>query len=112
MRYTITFDDGLTIETDDIHAALSRHMEKGRTPEHVDTNEPERTITDERRLVNDHLGPLGTKRHWLTVPQKRELYDMADGFNSTPDMWDWSHVRDASDSAINRMETRLQEMIA
>jgi len=55
----------------------------------------------------------GAKYGALTNAQSLEVRSHADGFGKTknPDLlWDWSHVRDSSDSAIDLMYARMHEL--
>jgi hypothetical protein len=55
----------------------------------------------------------GAKYGSLTTEQGADVRSFADGFGKTsnPDLlWDWSHVRDSSDSAIDLMYARIQEL--
>ena len=67
-----------------------------------------KTLTDDRKLVNAHLHHDGEHNDTLSTGVKNALYDMADGFNETPDYWDWSHIRDASDEAIQKMARAIR----
>lgn len=72
-----------------------------------------RSDTIFRRYVNRHLEPLKDDKYQglLSDAEKQELYRMADGFAETPDYWDWSHIRDASDAAIRRIAYRIAEIV-
>jgi len=56
----------------------------------------------------------GAKRDLLTPEQMLDVRKLADGYGAgTVDpvlLWDWSHVRDSSDSAIDLMYARIWEL--
>ena len=66
-------------------------------------------------IVHAHLGLSGAERTILSAEQAWELYCLADGFgqqspgelNQINGGWDWSHIRDSSDAAIDAIANRI-----
>lgn len=69
------------------------------------------------KFVASFLHYKGQNRRLLTPKQYRELFQMGDGYGTmTPekltelDLWgDWSHIRDSSDNAIEKIYNKLIE---
>ena len=89
-----------------VYISQRKKGREGRAPLATSNQRPiriMRTQTKDRKLVNAHLHHDGEHNDKLDADVKNGLYEMADGFIETPDYWDWSHIRDASDEAISRM---------
>lgn len=62
-----------------------------------------------RRSVMSYMSHSGENRSRLTEEQWAGCYLLADGFGqvdlafAAEQCWDWSHVRDSSDAAFDRM---------
>jgi len=69
-------------------------------------------------LVCSYMHYDGDRYNVLTDGQKWEVYCLADGFGKMSSEqlkginggWDWSHIRDSSDSAIREMKTKIIEL--
>lgn len=67
-----------------------------------------------RKFVMDHMSPTGAKSDRLNQQQWERVYLEADGFGligrafANEQCWDWSHVRDSSPEAIDRMARAIR----
>jgi hypothetical protein len=72
--------------------------------------------TPEWLVVVAYLHSSGAHAQVLTEAQQRNVRRMADGYGAhvtQPELlWDWSHVRDSSWSAIRAMATTIAAMVA
>lgn len=68
------------------------------------------------KMVVDFMHYAGANRQKLSKEEFYKVYSLADGFGNYGENvllivgYDWSHVRDSSDAAINRMATALKEI--
>ena len=74
-------------------------------------------MTPQTKLVAIHaiLHFNGAEYGRLTNAQSLHVRVLGDGFGKTSNhdlLWDWSHVRDSSDSAIDLMYARVQELLS
>ena len=77
----------------------------------------------ETQLNNLHYNLFGNGARHLPLEERTEIYLECDGFGDTrtgearqrmveymAGGWDWSHVRDSSDEAIERAKARLARL--
>jgi len=85
-------------------------METILSPEVISQTETDWTV------VVAYLHWNGTHSKVLTTRQQGQVRMLADGFGkgvTDPDLvWDWSHVRDSSESAITAMANKIKETIS
>lgn len=70
-------------------------------------------------VVCDTLSYKGSMRRLFTDKEREQIQTLADGFGkidaSTPGyaemIWDWSHVRDSSDAAVQAMAAEIRSRL-
>ena len=92
-------------------------LDKGRSrvvdPE---TNTIIERVEDDRSRMMSYMHYRGENRWRLTDAQWKSIYLMADGFGvineawARDQAWDWSHVRDSSPQAIERMWFAISQL--